>query len=141
MISQKPEAVAPIVRIAPNPSYPGASILAIRCPFCREEHGHGITGGEKLLGVPLHRGAHCNEYDTDLRRKGLHQKRRQQLEAGLALRERCGRRYAIRQSIALFAEFKSGQLVGLRLGEMRKMRIRTTASGSAATTSQGRARV
>lgn len=135
MISQKPEAVAPIVRIAPNPSYPGASILTIRCPFCREEHGHGITGGDKLLGVPLHNGADkCWPFDMDLGRKGLRKQRRQQLEEGLALRERCGGRYAIRQSIALFAEFKNGQLVGLRLGEMRKMRIRTTAS-------QGRARV
>lgn len=139
MIHQKTEAVAPIVRIDLNPNIPRASncgstignySVTVCCPFCSEEHGHGMTRGDALLGVALHRGADSCWPFTELGRKGLRKKRRAELEEGLALREQCGGGYFITPTISLYAEFKDGRLVGLRLGEMRKMRVRTAARGA-----------
>lgn len=96
MVHQKTEAIARVVSIGPNPSYPGFVELTVRCPFCGAEHGHGASERDVLLGVPVHRVAdNCWPFDMELGRKGLRKKRQRQLEEGLALRKRCGGKYFI----------------------------------------------
>lgn len=86
------EAVARIAHIEPNPSRrsPGAMVVEVRCPCCGELHGHGLTGGDALLGVALHR-----------------------------ISEVCGSGYIFSPTISLYTAFETGRLVGLWLGEKR----------------------
>lgn len=126
--------IAPIARISPNPSFPGCYLLTVRCPFCGEEHGHGVGSGDLLPGVALHRAVDKCPAFGRLDQKGLRQKRRQQLEEGKALHEQCGGCYSIPLTISLYGRFKDGLLAGLWLGEMREMCVRAPAS-------QGRAKV
>lgn len=51
------------VRVTPNPSYPGAYLVTIQCPYCDREHTHGLPVGDATVG---HRHSHCgrgNGYD------------------------------------------------------------------------------
>lgn len=54
----KPRPIAQIIRIEPNPTYPGAVCLTVRCPHCGREHYHGDQA-IKPDGNYGHRGAHC----------------------------------------------------------------------------------
>ncbi|WP_411734216.1 hypothetical protein [Paeniglutamicibacter sp.] len=47
---------APIIRTAPNKSFPGALLIIVKCPFCGHEHTHGNGGSGDGTG---HRVAHC----------------------------------------------------------------------------------
>lgn len=122
--------IARIARIAPNPSFPGAYLLTVRCRACGELHQHGVDSGEFLLGVPVHRsaGEHCQAPHRDPDRKGLRKEQRVKIKRDKALYDESGGSYYIPLYIALYAEVKDDQLVGLRLGEMRKMRVRSSAS-------------
>ena len=84
-------AMAQVINVQPNPSSPGAVIVTVRCPFCGKNHQHGLPVGF-TLNVE-HSFAHCLNFDAELGRKGLRRKRRQQLEDGKALHERCGGGY------------------------------------------------
>lgn len=39
-------ALAKVVTASPNPTYPGAVVVNVRCPFCRKRHTHGIPAGD-----------------------------------------------------------------------------------------------
>ena len=88
--------MAQVINVKPNPKYPGAFIVTVRCPFCGKNHQHGLPEG--FARDLAHRHADCLDFDAELGRKGLRRKRRQQLEEGKVLHERCGGGYHFRAS-------------------------------------------
>lgn len=105
MIRQKTEAIA---RIAELPKgYP--NLVLVRCPFCGELHQHSVSKAERLLGVPIHRGAHCCTLDDADFYRG---RRRRQLEEGKALSAAAGNAYHVPLLISLYARYRGGKLVG-----------------------------
>jgi len=51
-----PTAIA--TKLEPNPSYPGAHIVTVTCPYCNTTHSHGIPAEDRQAG---HRLAHCHD--------------------------------------------------------------------------------
>lgn len=56
-VMNTPIPVAHVLHVEPNPTYPGAALLTVLCPFCGRTHTHG----EPDAANPEygHRVAHC----------------------------------------------------------------------------------
>ena len=52
--------IAQVVRIRPNPSEPGGSLVVVKCPFCGDPHVHGVPW-QDLPKIEGHRFAHCSD--------------------------------------------------------------------------------
>lgn len=79
--------IAPVLSIRPNPSFPGAVIVLVRCPYCGEEHQHGVPEGQAIFGQ--HRSEHCLD---QAEHPGMRRKARERV-----LRARYGRGYIIKE--------------------------------------------
>ena len=58
-LNMKTLPTAPVLDIRPNPTYPGAVILVVGCPYCGKRHTHGEPRGLRADGDYGHRAAHC----------------------------------------------------------------------------------
>lgn len=51
---------AQIIKAKPNPTFRGAVLVTVLCPFCGKQHGHGVPGqdigGAAQYGTRI---AHC----------------------------------------------------------------------------------
>jgi hypothetical protein len=50
---------APIIKAMPNPTFRGAVLVTILCPFCGKKHGHGVPA-QDVGGEYGSRVAHCS---------------------------------------------------------------------------------
>lgn len=73
--------IAPVIKISPSPSFPGALLVLVRCPFCGEGHEHGVPEGQAISG--LHRSEHCSKQTE---RPGMRRKTRERLARTVELR-------------------------------------------------------
>lgn len=55
---------AEIIRAAPNPTFPGALLVTVRCPLCGKEHTHGVPARDAVAGAYGHRISHCAGADS-----------------------------------------------------------------------------
>jgi len=59
--------LAPVVAVTQNPTYPGAYLVRVACPYCPPRRGkptthtHGAPSLAELQDGPGHRSAHCTD--------------------------------------------------------------------------------
>lgn len=54
---------AEIIKAEPNPTFPGAVLVTIRCPLCGKKHVHGVPKQDVGTQVYGHRISHCTGTD------------------------------------------------------------------------------